>query len=303
MQNRKGLTRLEVIVIIILALGMLTAFWSWGSRVRRPNRRAWCGTNLKGLGTAMIVYANDYGDNFPQLPGEGPWSKNLGFAFDLPQPDFSPRGPQSQTPRTITASWYLLVREADVSPKSFVCPRSKQKYFEGQNPTDLDITELWDFGPDPFNHVSYALHNPYGRYPVNAETAGAFPVAADMSPWFVNGDIVGPGHTATLPQIITARDKNTWRLGNSLNHPLVTKRKLVPYKRIVGPAEGQNVVYVDGHNGFERFTNCGLNNDNIYTFWSDENNPTDQDIQGGQNPTARDKQNDAKSKDDSFLAI
>ncbi|HPD47635.1 MAG TPA: hypothetical protein P5279_13140 [Anaerohalosphaeraceae bacterium] len=40
----------------------------------------------------------------------------------------------------------------------------------------------------------------------------------------------------------------------------------------------------------------------IYTFRSSENNPMDQDI-GGQNPTARDKQNGAKSKEDSFLAI
>ena len=53
----------------------------------------------------------------------------------------------------------------------------------------------------------------------------------------------------------------------------------------------------------EKQSNVGMNNDNIYTFWSTEENPTEQDIQGGTAPTSRSPENGDKSKDDSFLAI
>ena len=67
--------------------------------------------------------------------------------------------------------------------------------------------------------------------------------------------------------------------------------------------EGQNVLYADGHNSYEKQPNVGVKRDNIYTFWSTEENPTEQDKQGGTAPTSRSAENDAKSKDDSFLAI
>ena len=49
---------------------------------------------------------------------------------------------------SIGASLYLLVREADVSPKSFVCGAGGQSAYDGKNPSDADLVELWDFG-DP----------------------------------------------------------------------------------------------------------------------------------------------------------
>jgi prepilin-type processing-associated H-X9-DG protein len=55
-----------------------------------------CATNLKGLGTALYVYANDYDD---RLPPED-WCD-------------------------------LLIMEADVSPKSFICPVSEE--IEGES--------------------------------------------------------------------------------------------------------------------------------------------------------------------------
>ena len=47
----------------------------------------------------------------------------------------------------------------------------------------------------------------------------------------------------------------------------------------------------------------GIKRDNIYTFWSEDDESADQQKQGGVNPTKRDKENDAKNSGDSFLAI
>ncbi|MBN2513895.1 MAG: hypothetical protein JXB18_13240, partial [Sedimentisphaerales bacterium] len=73
--------------------------------------------------------------------------------------------------------------------------------------------------------------------------------------------------------------------------------------RIKRDMEGQNVLYADGHSAYEIQPNIGMGNDNIYTYWSTEKEPSEQDIQGGTAPTGRTAENDAKSKEDSFLAI
>jgi prepilin-type N-terminal cleavage/methylation domain-containing protein len=293
MNKRKGITLIELIVaMVIITFFLAFIVLPQLGRVRKVPLRVICGTNLKGLGTAMTVYANDYDDNYPQLSGTGPWSKELDFAYDLEKPDFKPGGAQSNTGRTITASWYLLVREADVSPKSFVCPESKIEEFNGQNPQNKDIVDLWDFGPNPHKHVSYSMHNPYGQYPSSGRCSANFAVVADMSPWFKEGDIVQAGQIKQPPQIIKLTDPSTWPLGLSTNH--AKNNKL---------AEGHNVTYADGHNSWEKISNVGVNKDNIFTFQSTDKDPTEQDIQGGTNPSGRSPENDAKSEDDSFLAI
>ena len=293
MKKQKGLTLLEVVVIIaILVVSLL--FWQSMFFRRKPLRGSLCGTNLKGLGTAMTVYAHDYNDRYPQLKGTGPWSKELGFSYDMLKPDFSPDGAQGKSPRTVTASWYLLVREVDVSPKSFICPQSKQKDFDGKNPNNLDLVELWDFGSTSHAHVSYAMHNPYGRFPAGGKKPASFATAADMNPWFKDGDIQPPGPNNTAPQIITLTDTLTWPLGRSPFHLSEGKTKI---------PDGQNVLYADGHTSYEQQPNTGVNNDNIYTFWSTDDNPTEQDKQGGAAPAGRTPENDAKSEEDSFLVI
>jgi len=308
MKKQKGLTLVELIVTIIVTLFIIAVFLPFQEGGTKISNRVLCGTNLKGLGTAMVIYAHDNGSNYPQLPGTSSWSKRLGFNYDNTTPDFSEGGAEEKCSRTITASLYLLVREADVSPKSFICPgneyekwyeRSKpKKYteFTGENQKSIDLMELWDFGSDPYKHVSYAYHNPYGKFPLNGNLSASFAVMADMNPWFDLDSIIKPGADNKPPQTIKLMEDMTladWGSSNSTNH----KKQEQKY------AKGQNVLFGDGHVSFEKQPNIGVDSDNIYTFWSTEDNPTEQDKQGGTAPTSRSVENDAKSKDDSFLAI
>jgi prepilin-type processing-associated H-X9-DG protein len=305
-QRKKGITLKEMIVVIgvigFLALIVGLIMPRLGGIPERIPQRAVCGTNLKGLGTAMDVYAHDYDGRFPQLPGTGLWSKNLGFAYDNSTPDFKESGEQHNVGRTITASWYLLVRECDVSPKSFVCTSDKViKPFDGKNPRKLDIVELWDFGTEPHKHVSYAMHNPYGAYPGTSPKQGnrpaGFAVAADMSPWFRQGDFVGP--------VTSNKDlkKNITLLLPYFSDSTITREQIQQSNAIEHGREGQNVTFADGHAEYVKTSDVGVKHDNIYTYWSAMEKPTENDIRIGTNPTARDKDNDAKSADDSFLAI
>ncbi len=290
MKKHSKLTLVGLIVVIIVILFAFLITIPALLKIKKIEARVNCGKNLKGLGTAMTVYANDYNGQFPILPGYGPWAKELGFDYKNPTPDFSENGAEGNVSRTITASWYLLVREADVSPNTFVCEASENTVFKRNKKSDPDLVELWDFGPDPYKHVSYAYHNPYGKYPANKNRSAAFAIAADMSPWFKNGNIVKPGLDGQPPQLL-----KDFRMGSN-THAMNSNASHHSYV-------SQNVLYADGHAANEHFPNVGVKYDNIYTFWSVEENPTEQDIQGGTAPTSRSKENDAKSKDDSFLVI
>ena len=85
-----GIAIPAVMIILIPVLAMLLAIMMPAlSKVKHVAQRVVCETNLKGLGIAMIVYANDYDEMLP------------------------------------TENWCdLLIEEADVSPKSFICPES-----------------------------------------------------------------------------------------------------------------------------------------------------------------------------------
>jgi competence protein ComGC len=294
MKNRRGLTLIETIVIIVIILFLLAIFMPPLGKVKPIAQRVICGTNLKGIGTALSVYADDYDGSYPQLPGNGSWSKELGFDYYLKEPDFKPGGPQYNSTRTITASWYLLVKYADVAPKSFVCPSSLQEEFDGINPNNIDIVELWDFGFEPHKSVSYAIQNPYGNFPAHKKLPAILVIAADMNPWFYNGDPISPGKYGQSPQMIKLTDESTWRLGISRNHQKEGQL-----------AEGHNVLYADGRSTWEIRPDVGINNDNIFTFWSEKtgNDPNESYRRIGQPPRRHTPENDAKDKDDSFLAI
>ena len=127
-----------------------------------------------------------------------------------------------------------------------------------------------------------------------------------MNPWMKDGDFLNPNNDKALPpQIINIEDPGTFEKGNSLNHTEYQEDFLIFFKRTLqNPSgSGQPIQFSDGHVSYEKQPNIGVNNDNIYTYWSTEENPTEQDIQGGTAPTSRSAENDAKSTADSFLAI
>jgi hypothetical protein len=298
MGQRNGLSKLEIIITIIVLLFIAAIFWPAQGKEKRIILRMRCSNNLKDIGSSFGLYLNDYEGMFPQLPGSGPWSKQLGFPFDLSKPEFKEGGAQSNVSRTITASWYLLVREADVSPKSFVCEATREiDAYNGKNSRGAELTKLWDFSADPYKHVSYAMHNPYGDYPASERRPVNFAVAADMSPWFHLGDIVKPDSS-----------NQDYRKNISLLPPYysganVTRESIKQANAFAHGREGQNILYIDGHSEYLKTTDNSFKHDNIYTFWSTPQNPTESDIRIGANPTSRSKENDAQSPDDSFLAI
>lgn len=290
MKNKKGLTQSDAIVsILIIVAVIVTAIAILLPAIRKPRYRPVCGTNLKGLANALAVYANDYKDKYPvQGTGTHTWDSTT-TDWDNPSKDWT--DPNSTV--TIAASLYLLVREADVGPKSFICRQSekRRKHKIGETPfknkTSHDMTELWDFGLDPTDHVSYSYQFPYGKHPADGTSPPGNAIMADRNPWtdslLTHSDIKKEKLSTFIDRVslidFTSTTKWHQQIGNSASHD----------------REGQNVLFGDGHVSFEKRSDVGTRYDNIYTIGGD----TEPQRRIGTAPTS--KTPDAANPEDSLL--
>jgi len=235
-------------VVCILFLGILLPALA---RVRQVAIRMTCGTNLSGIGKAMIIYANDYEDEFPRAGGRnsvwgGPVQWDAGNRFDAY--GLNPNGTGGRA--TISSCFYLLVKYAEVTPKSFVCKGdhgTSEFTLSDYQRGDLELIDCWDFGPEPWRHCSYTYHMPFGLYPLTTSSEPGMAVAADRNPW-----IESPaGAAKNIQQFNPTGTTRQQKYGNSISHQ----------------EDGQNVLYLDNHVAFEKRSYCAIDHDNIYTYW------------------------------------
>jgi hypothetical protein len=242
---------LGVVLPIVLSCGIVVPAML---RMRQVAFRLACGTNLSVIGMAMLTYANDYDGQLPRSGGkESPWAMQIpdwkandrSVAYGLAADGSGGRG-------SISSCFYLLVKYAKERPKSFVCRGDTG--VTAFNPTDegmggQELTDFWDFGPEPRKHCSYSYHQPFSLYPLTTSSEPGMAVAADRNPW-----IESPGAQAKQwPSVFDFRvRKEDARALNAITHQ----------------ENGQNVLFIDNHVGFEKNPFCGIDDDNIYTFWN-----------------------------------
>jgi len=240
-------TAIPPILIFVLAWFNVGGRW----RAAIPYRMV-CGTNLSGLGKAMLIYSNDYDDKFPRAGGKSSvwaantpnWQATNRFeAFKL-----NPDGSGGQA--SISASLYLLVKYAGVQPKAFLCKANwgvKEFKPSRYGARSRDLNDLWDFGPEPWRHYSFAYHNPYGPYALTTASEPGLAVAADRNPWMASAFVKARDFGKFNPN----GNREATKAGNAVAHKY----------------DGQNVLFLDNHVNFERNSFCGINDDNIYTSW------------------------------------
>ena len=240
------------VVLFSLSLGIISL-----RGIREKARRMVCGTNLSQIGMAMLIYANDYEDEFPRAGGrETAWGPTVLFdAVDR----FSAYGLQadgSGGTATISSSFYLLVKYAEATPKSFICKGDigttefKLSDYPNRNPSIKEDIHAWDFGTLPSQNCSYTYHMPYGLYPLTKSSEPGMAVAADRNPW-----IDSPA----------AKAKNFWRFKPDIPPWNGTIKQAKYGNAVTHKGEGQNVLFMDSHVDFEKRPYCGIHDDNIYT--------------------------------------
>jgi prepilin-type N-terminal cleavage/methylation domain-containing protein len=258
--RKKGFTLVELLVVIAIIALLMGILMPALARVRQLAFRMTCGTNLSGIGKAMLIYANDYDDELPRAGGRsstwgGPvnWSAlNRFTAYGMAADGTGGRA-------TISSCFYLLVKYAEVTPKSFVCKgdAGTNVFKLSDEPTlpstDFELIDAWDFGTEAYKHCSYSYHAPFGLYALTTSSEPGFAVAGDRNPWIDSPAADGQdiGSFPFMPHIkpynaSTERAKH----GNCNAHQ----------------KDGQNILFLDSHVYFEKYSYCSIEDDNAYTY-------------------------------------
>jgi hypothetical protein len=201
---------------------------------------------------AMLVYADDYDNQLPRSGGKGTmWANRIPdwrandrvVAYGLANDGTGGQG-------SITSCFYLLVKYAKENPKSFICRGDKgTKTFklDDERVSDRGLVDFWDFGPEPSKHCSYSYHMPFSHYALTTESDPGMAVAADRNPWQDS-----PAYSAkTMGFFNPDGRRESVRAGNAIAHQ----------------EDAQIVLFLDLHVAQEKRSFCGINDDNIYTFW------------------------------------
>jgi prepilin-type N-terminal cleavage/methylation domain-containing protein len=261
--KRKGFTLVELLVVIAIIALLMGILMPALARVRQLAFRMTCGTNLSGIGKAMLLYSNDYQDELPRAGGRtSQWgqvplwdSANRYQAYGL-------AADGSGGTATVSSCFYLLVKYTEVTPKSFVCKGDagttefKLSDMQTAVAANFELIDAWDFGPmaEAYKHCSYSYHMPFGLYALTVSSEPGFAVAADRNPFLKSPAADAKTLAAFKPDLDAFKGtQDQAKEGNAIAHQL----------------DGQNVMYLDTHVSFEKRAYCSIEDDNIYLISQD----------------------------------
>ena len=284
--KRQPLTLLDLLVIIAIIALFTAVLIPARATVRQNAYRMVCGSNLSAIGRAMLSYSNDNQQQYPRAgwpnstwatDGElRNWADQTGRHYGKPG-----------SPVTITASFYLLIKYADMIPQQFVCTGDVgTRVFKLSDiiggvldPEVNDITQVWDFGVQrdlktnlvAGQYCSYSYHMPYYRtstlpgFPVTPASHPASPLCGERNPYLDTN--AWPYLEGKCCRGDPNEDCPTWHADDYYYDPDKTGNSACHGR------EGQNILFNDGHVLFAQYPNVGLHNDNVWKNWTTTDTP------------------------------
>jgi prepilin-type processing-associated H-X9-DG protein len=243
--NRKGLSLVEVLVIIAI-IGILAAILLPALAKSRPHRgRGACVNNLKQLGLVLNMYTNENNGKFPPIDNV---TNNFMFESDVLYPEY--------------------LSDAAI----LACPSDPEYY------PDKNFRLVWDHPdgtpagqvhPDCITNMSYSYLG--WMLMTDKETEAFFEAYDNMSPENYDKDIIVPEGSGNLEGTVIHRIAADvgWFLIEDVNAinadgqdansviPIMWDQISTDISEFSHVPAGQNVLYLDGHVDFHRYDMAG----------------------------------------------
>lgn len=224
-KKSKAFTLIELLVVIAIIALLISILLPSLSRARELSKRTVCSANLRGIGQAMYIYAQDEPGVFPAIAEIFTGTGNNMVLF---RPEDRTTPPPTTGIPSPTVDLWSLVRQNNTTPKQFICPSTTDVPDPAQ-----DSLAYYDFlGISNLSYAYQYQHDP-NRQIIGTSSEPIFPVMADANP-YIKGNV---GTSLIVP------DRTSQFRGNSNNH---TNR------------EGQNILFQDSHVSFEKGPDVGL---------------------------------------------
>ena len=178
----KAFTLLEIIIVVGIIAVLIAILLPALERAREQAIQLKCANNLRTIGQALTLYANENHGNYPRTRYVADAPPTFGTNPSAPDP-FGAAGPAAND---VTAAVFLLIRIERVPSEMLVCPYDDENQWQPDRAPDLANRSNFS---DYRKNLGYSFANPYpsaaaasAGYSFTNHVRGAFPLAADMNP-------------------------------------------------------------------------------------------------------------------------